>query len=226
MTAALATGPGTVVASLKTNVQGAGNLCPRRTALICEVTPERTQKTDHIPNRRQACVQVAGIAAGAAALLDVPEALAVETANLGFKKDLNKRRRVVVQDADYKDGPQGLRYYDFKVGSGQEAVPGERVAIHFDCRWRGITFVTSRQGMGVTGGTPFGFDLGTREGMAGSTLKGLDLGVRGMRVGGLRRLKVPPELAYGNKQVGEIPPGATLDIDVELLSIKQNPFGR
>lgn len=68
-----------------------------------------------------------------------------------------------------------IRYYDFKVGSGQEAVPGERVAIHFDCRWRGITFMTSRQGMGVTGGTPFGFDLGTREGTAGSTLKGLDL---------------------------------------------------
>ena len=51
-------------------------------------------------------------------------------------------------------------------------------------------------------------------------------GVEGMRIGGLRRLRVPPELAYGDKGVQEIPGGATLDIDVELLSIKQPIFGK
>jgi hypothetical protein len=54
--------------------------------------------------------------------------------------------------------------------------------------------------MGVTGGSPLGFDVGARG--AGGTLKGLDLGVRGMRVGGQRKLKVPPELGYGDRVGG------------------------
>ena len=77
--------------------------------------------------------------------------------------------------------------------------------------------------MGVTGGTPMGFDVGAPNDYA--TLSGLDLGVRGMRVGGQRKLLVPPNLAYGERGIGEIPPNATLEFDVELLSIKSSPFG-
>ena len=51
--------------------------------------------------------------------------------------------------------------------------------------------------MGVTGGSPLGFVVGARG--AGGTLRGLDLGVRGMRVGGRRKLIVPPELGYGSR---------------------------
>uniref|UniRef100_R7WAI5 peptidylprolyl isomerase n=1 Tax=Aegilops tauschii TaxID=37682 RepID=R7WAI5_AEGTA len=96
-------------------------------------------------------------------------------------------------------------------------------AVHYVAKWKGITFMTSRQGLGVTGGTPYGFDVGNSE--RGNVLKGLDLGVEGMKVGGQRLVIVPPELAYGKKGVQEIPPNATIELDVELLSIKQSPFG-
>ncbi|XP_076930192.1 peptidyl-prolyl cis-trans isomerase FKBP16-4, chloroplastic-like isoform X1 [Bidens hawaiensis] len=128
-----------------------------------------------------------------------------------------------VPESEYTTLPNGLKYYDLKVGNGAEAVKGSRVAVHYVAKWRNITFMTSRQGLGVGGGTPYGFDVGESE--RGNVLKGLDVGVQGMRVGGQRLLIVPPELAYGSKGVQEIPPNATIEIDVELLSIKQSPFG-
>ncbi|KAL4578722.1 hypothetical protein LXL04_014851 [Taraxacum kok-saghyz] len=128
-----------------------------------------------------------------------------------------------VPETEYTTLPNGLKYYDLKVGNGAAAVKGSRVAVHYVAKWRNITFMTSRQGLGVGGGTPYGFDVGESE--RGNVLKGLDLGVQGMRVGGQRLLIVPPELAYGSKGVQEIPPNATIEIDIELLSIKQSPFG-
>ncbi|RZC90917.1 hypothetical protein C5167_028750, partial [Papaver somniferum] len=115
-----------------------------------------------------------------------------------------------------------IRYYDLKVGEGATAVKGSRVAVHYVAKWKAITFMTSRQGLGVGGGTPYGFDVGNSE--RGNVLKGLDLGTEGMRVGGQRVVIVPPELAYGSKGVQEIPPNATIELDIELLSIKQSPF--
>lgn len=144
----------------------------------------------------------------------------------GFKKDLTNKRRnrnVIPEDA-FLDGPDGLKYYDVIKGNGAEAMLGSRVTVHFDLKWRGITFVTSRQGMGVTGGEPLGFDVGSAPGRGG-TLKGLDLAVRGMKVNGQRSCIVPPTLAYGSKGYGEIPPNATLTLDVQLLSIKQSATG-
>ncbi|KAG8372652.1 hypothetical protein BUALT_Bualt12G0088900 [Buddleja alternifolia] len=83
------------------------------------------------------------------------------------------------------------------VCESASAVSTSRRAVHYVATWRGITFMTSRQGLGVGGGTPYGFDVGLSE--RGTVLKGLDLGVQGMRVGG--------------------------QLDLELLSIKQTPFG-
>ncbi|KAL7195721.1 hypothetical protein ACSBR1_035872 [Camellia fascicularis] len=128
-----------------------------------------------------------------------------------------------IPESDFKTLPNGLKYYDLKVGGGAEAVKGSRVAVHYVAKWKGITFMTSRQGLGVGGGTPYGFDVGQSE--RGTVLKGLDLGVQGMKVGGQRVLIVPPELAYGSKGVQEIPPNATIELNVELLAIKQSPFG-
>ncbi|XP_057549306.1 peptidyl-prolyl cis-trans isomerase FKBP16-4, chloroplastic-like [Amaranthus tricolor] len=132
-------------------------------------------------------------------------------------------RGAKIPETEFKTLPNGLKYYDLKVGGGPQAVKGSRVAVHYVAKWKNITFMTSRQGLGVGGGTPYGFDVGQSE--RGTVLKGLDLGVEGMRVGGQRLLIVPPELAYGSKGVQEIPPNATIELDVELLSIKQSPFG-
>jgi hypothetical protein len=141
----------------------------------------------------------------------------------GFKKDLTPKRRQTIPESAYKDGPRGLRYAEIKVGTGPDAKIGDRVVVHYEAKWRGVTFMTSRQGLGVTGGNPLGFDVGAKG--AGGTLEGLDLGVQGMRVGGRRVLLVPPSLAYGDKGIGEIPPNATISIDCELLSIKNSPLG-
>lgn len=112
--------------------------------------------------------------------------------------------------------PSGLKYIDHQAGSGEEAVKGATVEVHYT-GWlyekgaRGKKFDSSRDG-----GQPFRFALG-----AGRVIKGWDEGVAGMKVGGKRELIIPPELGYGAQGAGGglIPPNATLDFDVELLRV-------
>ncbi|XP_021836693.1 peptidyl-prolyl cis-trans isomerase FKBP16-4, chloroplastic isoform X1 [Spinacia oleracea] len=163
---------------------------------------------------RRAFMSCLLIAAGGLCITDLAGAVSTSRRAL---------RGAKIPETEFTTLPNGLKYYDLKVGGGAEAVKGSRVAVHYVAKWKGITFMTSRQGMGVGGGTPYGFDVGQSE--RGTVLKGLDLGVQGMKVGGQRILVVPPELAYGKKGIQEIPPNATIEFDVELLSIKQSPFG-
>ncbi|KAK4478693.1 hypothetical protein RD792_014187 [Penstemon davidsonii] len=152
-------------------------------------------------------------------------AAGISTSQEAYSASTSRRalKGAKIPESEFTTLPNGLKYYDLKVGGGPEAVKGSRVAVHYVAKWKGITFMTSRQGLGVGGGTPYGFDVGQSE--KGKVLKGIDLGVQGMRVGGQRLLIVPPELAYGNKGVQEIPPNATIELDIELLAIKQSPFG-
>ncbi|KAL6764442.1 FKBP-type peptidyl-prolyl cis-trans isomerase [Haematococcus lacustris] len=185
-----------------------------RASLVCSATPigRNHQKRD---------VLLAGLTCVLSLNLSQP---ATAYTGLDYKQEMARRRKKI-PESEFREGPSGLKLYDIIEGTGAEVQTGQRVAVHYDVKFRNVTFITSRQGLGVTGGTPVGFNVGTPYGESGSTLPGIDLGIRGMRVGGLRRLLVPPELAYGDKGVGEIPGGATLTVDLEVLSIKTSPLG-
>jgi len=106
----------------------------------------------------------------------------------------------------------GLKYWDVKVGTGATATAGHKVKVHYT-GWltNGKKFDSS-----VDRKEPFEFQLG-----AGQVIKGWDEGVAGMKVGGKRRLEIPPALGYGSRGAGGvIPPDATLLFDVELLDVK------
>lgn len=105
-----------------------------------------------------------------------------------------------------------LKIEDLQVGAGDEAATGRTVDVHYT-GWLtdGTKFDSS-----LDRGRPFSFPLG-----AGRVIQGWDRGVVGMRVGGKRKLTVPPELGYGAKGFpGAIPPNATLVFEVELLTVK------
>lgn len=106
----------------------------------------------------------------------------------------------------------GLKYLDLVAGKGAEAKTGDTVSVHYT-GWLadGTKFDSS-----VDRGTPFEFILG-----AGRVIRGWDEGVTGMKVGGKRRLEIPPDLAYGiDGYPPVIPQNATLTFEVELLEIK------
>ncbi|MEI6843068.1 MAG: FKBP-type peptidyl-prolyl cis-trans isomerase [bacterium] len=101
---------------------------------------------------------------------------------------------------------------DVVVGTGDEALTGNRVTVHYTGRFvDGKVFDSS-----VTRGEPFQFVLG-----GGQVIKGWDEGIVGMRVGGKRTLSIPPELGYGMNDYGPIPGGSTLIFDVELLKVEK-----
>lgn len=107
--------------------------------------------------------------------------------------------------------PTGLEYWDVKVGTGAEAQNGQSVKVQYT-GWltNGKKFDSS------VGGPPFSFKIG-----AGNVIKGWDEGVAGMKIGGKRQLRIPTDLAYGQKGYpGVIPPNSTLIFDVELVGVK------
>jgi len=105
-----------------------------------------------------------------------------------------------------------LEVVDLVVGQGQEATAGKQVSVHYTgTLTNGKKFDSS-----LDRGQPFKFKLG-----AGQVIQGWDQGVAGMKIGGKRKLTIPPELAYGNRAVGGdlIPANSTLIFEVELLGV-------
>lgn len=106
----------------------------------------------------------------------------------------------------------GLKFRDLSKGDGPRPRVGQTVVVHYT-GWltNGKKFDSS-----VDRGEPFEFVLGT-----GQVIKGWDEGVKGMNIGGKRRLTIPPQLGYGKQGAGNsIPPDATLVFEVELLGVK------
>ena len=108
--------------------------------------------------------------------------------------------------------PSGLQYWDGKVGTGTTAEKGKKVKVDYT-GWltNGKKFDSS-----VGTGKPFEFTLGN-----GQVIKGWDEGVAGMKVGGKRQLRIPPQLAYGERGYPSvIPPNSTLIFDVRLVAVE------
>ena len=107
----------------------------------------------------------------------------------------------------------GLIIENMEIGDGTKAQDYNKVVVNYTGKLEdGSIFDSSLN----PGRGPFTFTLGV-----GSVIKGWDIGVKGMKVGGRRRLTVPPELGYGDKGAGSvIPPGATLIFDVDLLEVE------
>ena len=112
--------------------------------------------------------------------------------------------------------PSGLRIIDVKTGAGPVPQAGQTVTVNYT----GWLFVDGKKGKkfdsSLDRNEPFSFPLGQ-----GQVIKGWDEGVATMHVGGKRTLIIPPDLGYGASGAGgDIPPGATLMFDVDLLGVK------
>ena len=121
---------------------------------------------------------------------------------------LNNTAKKVEASENYVTTDSGLKYLDLVEGSGDLPKSGQTVTVHYIGTLEdGTKFDSSRDR-----GTPFQFKLG-----AGQVIKGWDEGLSTMKVGGRRQLVIPPELGYGSRGIGPIPPNSTLIFDVELL---------
>lgn len=104
-----------------------------------------------------------------------------------------------------------LQKDDLQVGTGEEATRGKRVEVHYT----GTLTSGSKFDSSLDRGKPFGFKLG-----AGQVIRGWEEGVEGMKVGGKRKLTIPPEMGYGASGYPPvIPPNATLVFEIELLGV-------
>lgn len=106
--------------------------------------------------------------------------------------------------------PSTLGVEDLVVGTGATAATGDTVTVHYV----GTLLDGTKFDSSIDAGRPFTFRIG-----AGQVIAGWEQGVPGMRVGGRRRLTIPPSLGYGNRANGPIPANSTLKFDIDLLSI-------
>ena len=137
-------------------------------------------------------------------------AVAAASASAGCHKDKSTDRSAAAATTS-----PGLVVQDVKVGDGALAAAGKIVSVSYTGT---LTNGTKFDSTADHGGQPIEFALGT-----GRVIKGWDQGIDGMKVGGKRKLTIPPQLAYGERGMGPIPPSATLLFDVELMGVRDSP---
>ena len=134
-------------------------------------------------------------------------ALSIALISCGSSKEVKKEQ----PKSDYTTTPSGLKYRDVKNGTGAVAKTGMTVSAHYVGTLEdGTKFDSSRDR-----GKPFSFKLGACE-----VIKGWDEGLLDMKVGGIRQLIIPPDLGYGSRATGAIPPNSTLIFEIELMDVK------
>ena len=127
---------------------------------------------------------------------------------------------ISLPEGRYRTTDSGLKVAVLREGEGKAFTPGMTVKVHYT-GWleTGKKFDSS-----LDKGRPIEFRMGV-----GQVIKGWEEGLTGMKAGERRQLIIPAELAYGNRRVGQIPPGATLIFNVEAVSMKEtasNPNGK
>jgi FKBP-type peptidyl-prolyl cis-trans isomerase len=123
-----------------------------------------------------------------------------------------------IDDSSLVTTPDGLKYKDLVVGTGAKASPGKKVSVLYIGKLKsGTVFDQNLSG----GKPPLEFPIGRKQ-----VIKGWEIGIGGgnqiepMRVGGKRKLIVPPELGYGSSPMSTIPPNSTLIFEVQLIGVK------
>lgn len=144
-----------------------------------------------------------------ARLRQVREAVAISEA-VAEPEELTYAPSLNVAMDEMRRLPEGMLIHDLVVGEGDSVVQGRTTVVRY-AGWLpdGTEFDSN------LGGEPFSFQVGR-----GDVIEGWDVGVVGMRVGGRRRLIIPPRLGYGDEGVGPIPPYATLVFVVEVLAVR------
>jgi FKBP-type peptidyl-prolyl cis-trans isomerase len=123
----------------------------------------------------------------------------------GNKKNINEeyRKEELIMNE--------LTIEDLVVGTGEEAVSGKMITVNY----KGTLTNGTQFDSSYDRGQPFSFNLG-----AGEVIQGWDQGFSGMKVGGKRKLTIPPSLGYGSRDLGTIPSNSTLIFEVELLKVE------
>jgi len=138
-------------------------------------------------------------------------ALVVVGVMAGCGQSAADREAAMKRAVELSAGITALGIEDVKVGAGAEATPGRRISVHYTgTLMDGTKFDSSRDR-----NEPYPFVLGERE-----VIPGWDEGLKGMKVGGIRRLTIPPSMAYGAGGSGPIPPNAALKFEVELMGVE------
>ncbi|HRP07064.1 MAG TPA: FKBP-type peptidyl-prolyl cis-trans isomerase [Gemmatimonadales bacterium] len=151
-----------------------------------------------------ASAAIAATLAGCGGAKTPPEPISNSPASIAEARFADTLR---IDLAQFQTSAEGLYWRDVRIGEGEEVTAGRTVSAPYE-GWLPV-FEASRPG------SPIAFPVGT-----GRVIPGWDQGLLGMRVGSIRRLIIPPALAYGAAGGGPIPPNATLIFDVEIMDVE------